>query len=488
MTRRSRSEEIADDLRLLVEAALPGTKLPATRTLVTRYRTSPVTIQHAIARLVADGLVESRRGAGNYVRERPPIVVTRDFTWQANSLPEPGAVAVQPDSAPRYPEPTIRLDQFYPAGDFLPLYAYHWSSLRSTQNIPAAQRLPPMDGNPQLREHFAQSLTRQGGARFAASDVIVTTGAQEALSVIFRTLAAPGDAVVMEAPTYPGAIAAARAAGLRPVGISRTDDGIDPEHLLGAFQTSGAKLFYAQPTAHVPTGTSWAEEVRSAALAVARRCNAFVIEDDWARDFGFRSAPRPLICDDEHGAVIHIRTLSASMGPALRVAAVTSRGEVTDRIRQVRAVENGFVSPHLQEIAVRLLDAPWWYDWNRKRSLLVHRARDSLNTSLAVHAKSLHQWHWGENGTGLWLRLPQGYRADDVVAEVLLAGYAIAAGDPYWPEAPDGEYIRIGYTTEEGVVMENATRALAAVLGHERMPSRIGEDGRRPNARYRKKY
>lgn len=102
-------------------------------------------------------------------------------------------------------------------------------------------------------------------------------------------------------------------------------------------------------------------------------------------------------------------------------------------------MENGFVSPHLQEIAISLLDATWWYDWNRKRSLL-------------------------------------------------LAGYAITAGDSYWPEAADGEYIRIGYTTEEGAVMENAPRALAAALGHERAPSRIGEDGRRPNARYRKKY
>ena len=176
------------------------------------------------------------------------------------------------------------------------------------------------------------------------------------------------------------------------------------------------------------------------------------------------------------------------MGPALRVAVVTSRGEVTDRIRQVRAMENGFVSPHPQEIAISPLDAPWCYDWSRKRSLLLDRARDSLNTWLAVHAQFLHHPHWDENGTGLWLRLPEGHRATDVVAEVLLAGYAIAAGDPYWPEAPDGEYIRIGYATEESAVMENAARALGAVLGHERMPSRIGEDERRPNARYRKKY
>src|SRR5204862_7389271 len=109
----------------------------------------------------------------------------------------------------------------------------------------------------------------------------------------FNALAAPGAPVLIESPSYVGAIVAARGAGLRLLPVPTDRDGVRPEVLADAFARSGARLFYSQPTHANPTGASLAADRRPAVLDVVARAGALIIEDDWCRDLSFEKAPPP---------------------------------------------------------------------------------------------------------------------------------------------------------------------------------------------------
>ena len=183
-------------------------------------------------------------------------------------------------------------------------------------------------------------------------------GGQSALSSTFRALAAPGEAVVMEAPTFWGAIAAARQAELRIVPLAREGDAVSPSALDAALATSRAKLFYAQPHFANPTGAVWSDAQADETMAVLRAHGAYLVEDDWAHDFALDVAAPPVAARDVDGRVIYIRSLTKSVSPAIRVAAVIARGPARARIQTDRTVNDLYVSGILQSAALEVVSAP----------------------------------------------------------------------------------------------------------------------------------
>jgi len=139
----------------------------------------------------------------------------------------------------------------------------------------------------------------------------------------FRAIAGPGNPILVESPTYPGAIAAAQAAGLRPTPYPWNADGVRPDLLAEAFAMTGARLLYSQPNCHNPTGAVLAPERRKQVVDVARAAGAFMIEDDFARYLGHGGpVPRPLVADDRDGTVVYLTSLTKARGtqPAHRGA------------------------------------------------------------------------------------------------------------------------------------------------------------------------
>ena len=176
-----------------------------------------------------------------------------------------------------------------------------------------------------------------------------------------RALAPPGGAVVVESPTYRGALAAVRAAGLTPVPVPSDADGVRPAMLADALERTGARVAYLQPLHANPHGADLSAERRAEVMEIAARSGAFLIEDDWARDLTIDGpAPAPLAADDADGHVVYVRSLSKGASPGLRVAAVAARGPAGARLRAARIVEDLFVSAPLQHAALELVSSPGW--------------------------------------------------------------------------------------------------------------------------------
>ncbi|MFI1257906.1 PLP-dependent aminotransferase family protein [Streptomyces netropsis] len=461
MHERSSVAELAGVLRGELNRYSEGEKLPSSRALVDRFRVSPVTVSRALAVLAAEGLVVTRPGAGAF-RAVPhgPAVRLGDTSWQQVAL----SVETPGESVPRSvdasgvlatlsepPPGVIELNGGYLHPTLQPERALAAALARAGRR-PGAWGRPPVEGVGELRAWFARRISGPTGT-VAASDVLITAGGQSALTAALRALAPPGAPVLVESPTYPGMLAAARASGLRPVPVPTDERGVRTDLLAEAFRASEARVFVCQPLFQNPTGAVLADERRREVLRVAREAGAFVIEDDFARLLVHEDAPPlppTLAADDPDGIVVHVCSLTKATSASLRVGALAARGPVLDRLRAIQVVDSFFVPRPVQEAALELVGSPAWPRHLRNIAAQLRTRREALLTALARELPELTVEFVPPGGYHMWLRLPDGTDESALVAAALRAGVALAAGRPYFSAEPPAPYLRLSFAAARG--------------------------------------
>ncbi|MFD5298125.1 PLP-dependent aminotransferase family protein [Streptomyces mutabilis] len=472
MQERSSVADLANQLRNELDRYSPGGKLPSSRALVDRFRVSPVTVSRALAQLAAEGLVVTRPGAGAF-RARPRSSATPggDTSWQEVALSADGAADLVPRSvdasgvlvslaAP--PPGVVEFNGGYLHPSLQPERAMA-AALSRAGRRPGAWGRPPMEGLPELREWFARGI---GGA-ITAAEVLVTSGGQSALTTALRALAPPGTPVLVESPTYPGMLAIARAAGLRPVPVPVDADGVRPALLADAFRATGARVFVCQPLFQNPTGAVLAPERRGEVLRIARAAGAFVVEDDFVRRLVHEDAgplPAPLAADDPDGVVVHVGSLTKAISPSFRVSALAARGPVLERLRAIQVVDTFFVPRPLQEAALELVGSPAWPRHLRAVSAELKARRDAMTSALRLHLPEISLAHIPSGGYHLWPRLPEGTDEAALTAAALRAGVAVTPGRPYFSAEPPAPHLRLSFAAVAGAgeIAEGVRRLRAA--------------------------
>ncbi len=464
--------ELAKTLKAELDRYSPGGKLPSSRALVERYRVSPVTVTRALAQLAAEGLVVTRPGAGAFRAETPAPTATGDTSWQELALSADAATELVPRAvdasgvlvtlaAP--PPGVVEFNGGYLHPSLQPERALSAALARAGRR-PGAWGRPPTDGLTELREWFAREI----GGGVTGAEVLITAGGQSALTTALRALAAPGTPVLVESPTYPGMLAVARAAGLRPVPVPTDADGIRPDLLEAAFRATGARVLVCQPLFQNPTGALLPPDRRREVVRIARDAGAFVVEDDFARRLVHEDAgplPAPLAADDPDGVVVHVCSLTKITSASLRVGALAARGPVLERLRAIQVVDSFFVPRPLQEAALELVGAPAWSRHLRTVSQELRARRDTLAAAVALRLPELALPQLPSGGHHLWLRLPDTLPEPALLAAALRAGVAVAPGRPYFCAEPPAGHIRLSFAGVAGPteIAEGVRRLRTAV-------------------------
>ncbi|MFB7427089.1 PLP-dependent aminotransferase family protein [Streptomyces hydrogenans] len=472
MHERSSVAELAKTLKAELDRYSLGGKLPSSRALVERYRVSPVTVTRALAQLAAEGLVVTRPGAGAYRAETPAPAATGDTSWQELALSADAATELVPRAvdasgvlvtlaAP--PPGVVEFNGGYLHPSLQPERALSAALARAGRR-PGAWGRPPTDGLTELREWFAREI----GGGVTGAEVLITAGGQSALTTALRALAAPGTPVLVESPTYPGMLAVARAAGLRPVPVPTDADGIRPDLLEAAFRATGARVLVCQPLFQNPTGALLPPDRRREVVRIARAAGAFVVEDDFARRLVHEDAgplPAPLAADDPDGVVVHVCSLTKITSASLRVGALAARGPVLERLRAIQVVDSFFVPRPLQEAALELVGAPAWSRHLRTVSQELRARRDTLAAAVALRLPELALPQLPSGGHHLWLRLPDALPEPALLAAALRAGVAVAPGRPYFCAEPPAGHIRLSFAGVAGPteIAEGVRRLRTAV-------------------------
>ncbi|MEU8248607.1 PLP-dependent aminotransferase family protein [Nonomuraea sp. NPDC048916] len=463
MNNDSSIAQIAAILREEVSRLRPGDRLPSSREIMRRHSVSPVTVSRAIGRLAAEGRVVTRPGSGAFVTHRPDRPAdTADFSWQTVALGD----RVVDDSAvvallDRPPEGVVPLTGGYPHAGLRPDRQLAAAAARAARR-PDAWAMPPLTGLAELRRWFAT----QAGGDVTAADALIVSGGQAGLTHAFRALAAPGTQVLVETPTYPGALLAARAAGLRATAVPMDREGVRPDLLAEAFAVTGARVFYSQPTLHNPTGATMPRERREQVLQVARAAGAFVIEDDFAR-FLIEQAPPPMVSMDPHGTVVHISSLTKILSPSMRVAAVIARGPAAHRLRAGQLVESFFVARPLQETALEFVGSPAWGRHLTALHAEITTRRDALAAELAARLPAAELHLLPKGGMHLWVRLPPETDERALVEAAQRNGVLVSPGRIYYPSEPPGPRIRVTHIAAAHLAeLAEGVRRLAQALAN----------------------
>ena len=431
--------------------------MPSSRAVMTELGVGPVTVRRAVAQLVAEGLLTTRPGVGTFVARslRRP---TADTGWQQVTLGASPVDASGLDLLVRlrdhdalqlafgYPDPSIRPDGRIAA------------AMARAARRPGAWSAPPQEGVADLRTWFASEIGVE------QDEVLISPGCQGAMSATMRALVPSGSPVLFSVPTYPGALAVARSAGLTPVPVPCDTDGVRPDLLQRAFETTGARLVYLQPTFANPDGSVLATHRRAEVLDAAAAAGAFILEDDWARWLGHGpTPPPPLIRDDVDGHVVTVTSLTKAAAPSLRVGAIAARGPVLQRIAAMRLVDSFFVPRPLQETAVELVTSAGWQAHLRSLSAMLRQRFEMLAASVVKHLPEC-TFPRPAGGICLWLRLPRGADDHGVVERGLAHGVAASPGRFFVIGEPEHPHLRLSFAAIDSVSIHEAVRRLARAL------------------------
>lgn len=440
----------------------PGQRLPSTRTLAAELEISRLPALNAFEQLLHEGYVEGKIGAGTFVAQAIPD----DLTRAPETPPRVRGPALRP--RPLTPRDEGGLGPFrvsVPALDHFPhriwarllwRHAKHPSSELMAYGDPA--------GYVALREAIAEYLRTARGVRCEAAQVLIVSGSQMALQICARALLAPGDAVGMEEPGYPGARDALGAVpGAHVVPVPLDDEGLDVKRL--AAHGRRVRLAYVTPSHQYPLGIAMTAARRLALLRWARGGARWIIEDDYDSEYRYASRPLAALQGMEPGArVIYVGTFSKVLFPSLRVGYVVVPPPLWDRFVRLREALDIF-SPTLTQavLADFLAEGHFARHLRRMRKLYLGR-RNALVGAIRAHLGDRLFVQGAEAGLHLAAFLPPGVDDREVLRRAAARGIT---GTPlsscYAGRRPRSGLI-LGFGGSEERRLRDAVTTLAGVI------------------------
>jgi DNA-binding transcriptional MocR family regulator len=474
-----RYEEIARRYARAIEQGTlaPGERFPSVRRLAQDERASMSTVLQAIAQLEMLGLVEARPRSGHFVRARARPPAPRPACAPANALSTPvamSALVARIYHGARDPS-LVQLAQAAPHPDLLPTRALAREMAVAARRFPddaVRYEMPP--GSRELRHVVAQRAFTWGGS-LGEDDVIITTGATEAIHLCLLAVAKPGDVVAVESPTFYGTLKTLEALGLRVLEIPcDSQHGMDLAELERRLDRHRVAAVVAVPTFSNPLGSSMPDEAKRHLVRLLAAREIPLIEDDVYGDLAFGpTRPRAAKSFDEDGLVMLCRSFSKTVAPGYRVGWVAP-GRFREKVELLKFALN-IGTPTLPQIAMARYLRSGGYDRHLKSM------RDALGAIEARTAAAI-----GESfpegtrvssprgGCFLWVEMPPEVDAMELHARALDAGVSISPGPLFSAAGVHRSCIRIACGTPWSERIDGAVRLVG------RLASRLAEARRAP--------
>jgi GntR family transcriptional regulator / MocR family aminotransferase len=460
-----RAAILADNLR-------PGVRLPAVRTLAANLGVSRGTVESAYAELMAEGLVTSRQGSGYYVLPHAPGEVgipPRSEGWPAwqDRLSYTGFEAMSA-YLPEVSRQTdwIALDggacdpRLFPMHEFRRLLG----QVMRRDGV-AAVEYGEIAGFGPLRATLAQVLASQG-IQTGPGNILITAGSQQALSLVAGLILPPGSSVVVERPTYAGALDVFRSRGLRIHTVGLDEDGMDMDELEEILVRHKPGLIYTIPNFHNPTGTCLSGQRRRQLISLAGRFDVPVLEDDYVGDIRYEGHAQPTLKSlDPDGRVIYMSTFSKMLIPGLRVGFVVADGPVYAHLLRSKRCHDLATCNLIQRALKDYVSVGRYHAHLQRSCVLYRRRRDAMLAALEQHLPPGSSWLRPKGGLFVWVNLPEGVKASDLLPRACEDGVVFAPGGNFFLDPVQGEgFMRLNFASNTEAVIEEGVRRLGNAM------------------------
>jgi GntR family transcriptional regulator / MocR family aminotransferase len=445
--------QLAGELKrlILAQTIAPGARLPSSRIYAEELGVSRATVVAAIDELIAEGYAEGRHGSGVFVAPDLPDHVLR-AAEQAAPLAE--SVLPRPDE----------VRPFQPAAPELALFPHEiWAKLMlKTWRNPIRELLSSPDplGWAPLRLAIADHLRAFRGMRCAPEQVVITSGAGEALELLAQSILRRGDKVIIEEPGYVLIRKTFSELGLKTVPIEVDGDGLDI--------TKGpkdARAAVVTPARHYPLGMTMPLARRLALLEWARLRRTWIIEDDYDSEYRYHGKPLPALMGvDEAGVVISLGSFSKTMLPGLRIGYLVVPHSLINDISAVMRERGARVSLFLQPVLADFMRLGHYAIHIRRMRRLYTKRQLALREAIARHAAGVLATTPEPAGMHLICTLINGMNDREASKRAAKAGLLAPALSDYYAGEPFRQGLVLGYAGFDETVIDTSIKKLANAL------------------------
>ncbi len=460
---------------LILEGRLPkGARLPSERILARHLGVNRTTVVNAYRELSADGLVKGRVGHGTIVlgpvprqeeAEPPagmPLVWTGLIRSRVRGLQSlvvrrvadlasrPGIISLATGVPEVTSSPYLHLEQT--------VQKVITSGQRALlQDSPIAGLMP-------LRAELARRLAMKGCSKPSASQVLILSGSQQGLYLVAQLLLEPGDAVLVESPTYLGALEVFRAIGARLIGVPVDSQGMHVKAAEQIMSRVNIRLIYTIPNFQNPTGSTMSAERRTALLALAQRFQVPILEDDlYGELFYDVSLPAPIRAADEGGYVLYLGSLSPVLGPGFRLGWLVAPLAVIEPLTALRQAMDLHPGNFVQEVVYELLVSGSFdihLEWVRRAYAA---RRDTMLAALEQYMPGTIRWQPPQGGFYVWCSLERPLSSRDLLEEAAEEGVVFVPGEAFFPDGRGEQFLRLSFAHASLEEITEGIRRLAKV-------------------------
>jgi 2-aminoadipate transaminase len=340
-------------------------------------------------------------------------------------------------------------------------------------NIHNALQYGTTEGLPLLRNVLAQRMREKKGIDCELHDILITGGAQQALSFVAFNLLDPGDTYITSAPTYLGALQAFHAYQGNCECIPMNDEGIDIESLrrnLKRLHRTGItpKFLYAVATFQNPSGESISLEHRKELLEIASEYDFVIIEDDPYGELVFEGDSIPPIKSlDTKGRVIYIGTFSKVLAPGFRLAWVIASEEIINKFALTKQSSDLCSNMFVQYIAYEYIKGGYLDIQIQHITKLYRHKRDVMIKALEEYFPEEAKWTAPGGGMFLWVTLPKNVNTRLMFKRAVAKKVAYVVGDAFYPDSSNYNSMRLNFSYSDDDVMREGIKRLAEVIKEE---------------------
>ena len=461
----------------ILDGRLPaGCALPSSRALATLLKVSRNTVALAYRQMVDEGFVIPRERRGYFVHDQPAVPAARRPLPAAAGTPRApswlerlsGRLSSgqrnirKPADWQRYPFPFV-----YGQSDPLLFPVAEWRECsRSALGVREIRdwSADMIDGDdPLLVEQLRSRVLPRRGIWAAASQIMITVGAQHALFLLAALLAAPERTVGVEDPGYPDArnIFALHGATLRPLGVA-------PEGHLAEHALAGCDYLYLTPSHQCPMTTTMPLADRETLLDRARGEDIVLIEDDYESELSFHDEPTAALKSlDREGRVVYVGSLSKTLAPGLRLGYIVGSEELIFEARALRRLMLRHPPANNQRATALFLQLGH-HDALLRRLVRTFRERaEILAAALSRHLPGL-RFRAPTGGSSLWVQGPAGFDGRRLADAAERAGVLLEPGDVFFSAPPTPcPFFRLGFSSIRAEAIEPGVRRLARVIAED---------------------
>ena len=468
------TRQIVRYLRRAIEAGRlgPGTKLEPIRQLARELGVNRETVAAAYHELEVLGLTESTVGRGTFVRVRETAAAGSAASAAAERPFEPvfarRCAALLGDAVSRVdytaPANAVHFERLIPDPSLVPHEDFRKALNRAlTKGGAQLYDYGEPRGAERLRRALVERLARCG-IECDADDVVITAGSTQAFAMATTLVCDPGDAVVVEAPTYPWACVMLATLGVRVAPVAMGDDGLDLAQLDAVLARGGVRLIYTMPSFHNPRGTSTTLGHRKQLLDIAGRYGVTILEDDFEKDLRVRGrgAP-PLRALDTRGLVVYLSTFSKALFPAARVGWLVAPRRIAEAAVRVKRTMDISTSPIMQAGLAQFL-REGGYDRDLRRVVRELAARlEAAERAIASHFPSGSRCVTPDGGYLMWVTLPEAIDTYALLPEARRAGVLYAPGQIFFADEQRSSALRLSLAQATVPEIERGLRLLGEV-------------------------